>query len=74
MNKNFKKLILPWIKTEYSFNITGINSNSQYIKPGNLFCAIKNNSTQKKIYILQAIKNGTSIILYDTKKKSNMEL
>ena len=50
-------------KGNLDIDVTGIDSNSKNIKPGNMFIAIKGFSTDGHTYINDAIKSGANVVM-----------
>ena len=52
-------------KKYYEFNFEGIAFNSKEVKEGYIFFAFKGNKTNGNLFIKDAIKNGSKIIITD---------
>lgn len=63
---NLKNLLLPWIKKLPNIFFRKIVLDSRQIHHGDLFIAIKGNQFNGKIFIPNAIFNGTKAILTET--------
>ncbi|BAC24357.1 murE [Wigglesworthia glossinidia endosymbiont of Glossina brevipalpis] len=65
---NLKKFLFPWISTDISkIKLNSIKLNSKKIIKNDIFIALYGNCNHGKNFIFEAIKNGSSIILIETK-------
>ncbi|VFP88162.1 UDP-N-acetylmuramoyl-L-alanyl-D-glutamate--2, 6-diaminopimelate ligase [Buchnera aphidicola (Cinara piceae)] len=68
---NIQELLNPWINNIPYKKIYNINLYISKIKMGDLFIILQKTKKSKKKYIIKAIKNKASVILYETKKNKH---
>lgn len=66
MKQNLQNLLLPWIKNIPNKKISNIVIDSRKTNIGDVFISINTNKTNRKKFIIEAIKNQVLAILYET--------
>lgn len=70
---NLKYLLSPWMKHIPDIHIINLIMDSRKLIAGDLFIAVNGTKKDGHAFISEAIQKKSSAILYDTKKKNNME-
>ena len=60
-------------KKYHKLNFRGIAFNSNQVKKGYIFFAIKESNTDGNLFVKEAIQNGSKIIISDKIKKNGIE-
>ena len=76
MKKNLREIAKKVVKKGGipDIPISGISNDSQMIKPGELFIAIKGNNNDGHDYIPEAIKNGASAVILNSDTNLNIRV